>query len=496
MVFALHRIFKKISRSRGIIPIGAALFLIFFPAPLFASAQITEVMYDLEGSDDGREWIEVRNTGTEALDLSGWRFFENNTNHAIAIVSGGAIPPGGYAVIADNSSKFLADWPGFSGVLYDSVFSLINSGELLILRDSSLADVDTLTYDTSIGAAGDGMSLQKEGNGAWVPRDPTPGAHFAENTESQPQPQTQAPPPPSPYSTPTSSASMGGSAPPQSAAPFQSKTISASAEGNRTVFVGADSVFEARVTGVNGKPLKSVRAVWTFGNGDRREGQRVTYTFAYSGVYVVVLDVSNGPYTASDRIIVNATPAPVALVESTDAYVSIENRSDTELDLGGWILATPDGGRFVFPRYTIMLPRKEVHIMRAYTGLDSAQASAITLLYPNEALAASYQSPPIANSQKSAAPQSGAAKKTGAAADFPAAVSVGGASVPKETGESEDLITAPLVTLNQTTPLGATLPPLFGWIAALLALIGITVVGVLFIRGGEYREYTIQEVKE
>lgn len=37
------------------------LLLIFIPFPLFAQVVINEIMYDLEGSDDGREWVEIKN---------------------------------------------------------------------------------------------------------------------------------------------------------------------------------------------------------------------------------------------------------------------------------------------------------------------------------------------------------------------------------------------------------------------------------------------------
>ena len=47
-----------------------------------AQIEITEIMYDVPGSDAGREWIEIHNTGN-TTDLTDWRFFESGSNHKL-----------------------------------------------------------------------------------------------------------------------------------------------------------------------------------------------------------------------------------------------------------------------------------------------------------------------------------------------------------------------------------------------------------------------------
>ena len=74
-----------------------AVFSIFFFIPyiLFAQIEITEIMYDLEGDDDGpdnkqrREWIEIYNSG-DNIDLKDWKLYEAKTNHGID-----SVPEGG-----------------------------------------------------------------------------------------------------------------------------------------------------------------------------------------------------------------------------------------------------------------------------------------------------------------------------------------------------------------------------------------------------------------
>ena len=140
-----------------------------------AAIIFSEVMYDVPGADDGREWIEVANTGTEAVDMTDWKLFENSINHGLAITQGNiVISPGGAAIIADNPQKFLLDWPAFTGTIFDSAFSLSNSGETIAMKDAQSAIISTATYNSSVGAAGDGNSLHSSSD-AWFANVPTPG---------------------------------------------------------------------------------------------------------------------------------------------------------------------------------------------------------------------------------------------------------------------------------------------------------------------------------
>ncbi len=141
-----------------------------------AELLINEVMYDLKtGTDDGREWIEIFNNGNVSVDLASYRFFEADTNHKLILFQGNQnIEAQSYAVIASNPVKFRADWPSFSGTIFDSTFSLGNSGETLALKDKDLNIIDQYVYNSSLGAKGDGKSLQRKVN-FWVAASPTPG---------------------------------------------------------------------------------------------------------------------------------------------------------------------------------------------------------------------------------------------------------------------------------------------------------------------------------
>jgi len=143
--------------------------------PVLGETRITEIMYDLEGSDDGREWIEVYSD--EPINLSKWKFFEGGTNHNIKLIQG-SDTFSGYAVITDDSIKFMSDNPSFSGNLFDSTFSLRNDNETIALKINASDIVFEITYFSESGGKGNGKSLQYYA-GKWCEGMPTPGKENA-----------------------------------------------------------------------------------------------------------------------------------------------------------------------------------------------------------------------------------------------------------------------------------------------------------------------------
>ena len=145
-------------------------------SPRFYPVVINEIMYNPLGSDEGREWIEIFNSGDSLVDLTNWKFYENQTNHTLTAIQGSMIlAAGDYAVIVNSSdkNKFLIDYPNYNGTLLKSSFSLNNSGESIAIKNGDLL-IDEVSYSSSLGADGDGNSLQKINN-KWLAGLPTPG---------------------------------------------------------------------------------------------------------------------------------------------------------------------------------------------------------------------------------------------------------------------------------------------------------------------------------
>ncbi len=98
------------------------------------------------------EWIEVWNKGDGTVDLSSWKFWENNTNHSLKAVSttDSIISPGEFGVICQDGDLFLRDYPNFIGSVLDSSWSILNeSGEEIGLKDEAGNFVEKFTYVSS-----------------------------------------------------------------------------------------------------------------------------------------------------------------------------------------------------------------------------------------------------------------------------------------------------------------------------------------------------------
>lgn len=161
-------IFARFSTVRNI------ALLIFLPLPVVAQVTITEIMYDLsEGSDSGREWIEVY--AIRSVDLGTFKLREHGSSHSIKATAWGALPVWTYAVIADNPEKFSVDHPSYTGILFDSAFSLNNNGEPLSIIDAAGNTIDSVSY-TDASGNGTGDSLQRNpGGNQFDAGIPTPG---------------------------------------------------------------------------------------------------------------------------------------------------------------------------------------------------------------------------------------------------------------------------------------------------------------------------------
>lgn len=127
---------------------GFLLFFLFFPLCAYAADAdiiVTEIAA-YESSD--HEWIELYNKGTESVDLTGWKFVEDGTNHGLAAFRGGMVLAShAYAVIADVAANTAADYPAYAGMLIDSSWTTLNeSGELIGLKNNTGTIIEQFVY--------------------------------------------------------------------------------------------------------------------------------------------------------------------------------------------------------------------------------------------------------------------------------------------------------------------------------------------------------------
>ncbi|MFA5127092.1 MAG: lamin tail domain-containing protein [Patescibacteria group bacterium] len=130
---------------------------------------VSEIMYDDQGSDSGKEWVEVYNAGNETVEIlagsgrQAWRFYDGS-NHTIDLIQGtSTIASQEFFILASDADQFLSDHPGFSGTVFDTVMSLSNSSSTVALSfDGGSSQTILASYDAAWGAGGDGYTLEKK----------------------------------------------------------------------------------------------------------------------------------------------------------------------------------------------------------------------------------------------------------------------------------------------------------------------------------------------
>lgn len=443
--------------TRSLKSSGFVLVLLMIPAPAFAGVVITEIMYNLEGADSNREWIEVTNVGSAPVGLNGYRFFESDTNHRLEVVQGSAqLAAGASAVIADDAEQFRSDWPDYSGMLFDSSFALKNTGETLTIRDPGLNDLDSVTYSPDWGADGTGESLQLSGSD-WIAAAPTPGTtgdvpqesagtqQSAENTDSE----------------------QSGPLRPRIEPEFY-----ADAGGDRTVIAGADTTYTGVGLTPDGEELTKVEFIWNFGNGEMKRGREVIHHYDYPGTYRVFLTVASGKTTASDAIRVRAVAPNVGVSDESADFVELTNHSDRELDLSGWFLA--HGNReFRLPENTYILPDTSVRIASEASGI----AGSAILLFPNGEPVPPPENEPTTDAPEETNTPVRAQQRTAAHNTAPESAPPR-QNVPseEETDSSHIAAVATAQAAPSQGPAGGE-EPLWPWLAAVLGVVGVGVVG-------------------
>lgn len=386
-------------------------YLVFLLAALSHSANaesslvITEIMYNPVGVDDGRtvdggtyfshEWVEIFNTSGETIDLTGWKF-NDGENHILNVPpeKGGqgsmAIPPGGYAILAEDALTFLNDHPGFSGTVIDTLLNLTNTSKTISLIDPDGNTVDSVTYQNSWGGSENDYTIEKTDSG-WRESPTvggTPGTANISSGTSSPPPQNTEPP--------------QEQNPPQSSSPSQTQPANqapkAKAKADKTeVVIGENITFDASESADVDKD--ELTFIWNFGDEDRSQKETVTHSYNEPGTYNVVLLVSDGELEAYDFLTITVTkpnysaqifinefiPNPIGS-DTDNEWIELINESNEEVNLSGWQLDDEEGGSnpFMIPEGTkigantfLVLPRPQTKIALNNDG------DKVRLIWPN-----------------------------------------------------------------------------------------------------------------
>lgn len=353
----------------------------FILIPFFANAKvvINEIMYDLDGADSDREWVEIYNDSDTDTDLSNWKFYDGS-NHVLnePPKNGGrgslVIPAHEYAIFSANAAVFLSEHLDYSGILIDTVMNLNNLNAILKLIDKDMNEIDSISYNKDMGASGDGNSLQKI-NSVWVASMPTLAM---KNSNNQFLNQDN-------LEIETKEKSIISQQTEKSVMWLTEPQIYANAGKDKTVVVGSEIEFSGKCLGLNGVLLTNGRYLWNFGDGAFSEGQKVKHVYHYPGEYIAVLNVSSGEYASSDAVNIKIIPNELKIIEANKDFIKIQNDSKADLDISGWIVRN-ENKEFKFPTATFIKAVSSL-ILSSEISRIVYETGAVQLLYSNGSLA-------------------------------------------------------------------------------------------------------------
>lgn len=321
------------------------IFCLLYGASTFAaSISITEIMYDLEGSDSAREWVEIYNNSGSSIDLTKYKFFESGSAHNITHYEGtNDLTNGAYAVIADNPTNFLNDNPNFpKSNLYDSSFSLANDkGESLAIKDANGNIVFEITYNVDLGANGDGKSLQQNNLGSWTADLLTPGNGLTSNNQNNNDLSNN-----NVDNTAKNTTISGTAFTPYSKDP----TMQLNIESLKTNIVGKFTNFKPTLYGYGGENINQGIFIWNFGDGQTMtvdSNKPIDHIYNFPGNYIVSCSYKYASWypktVVTGKTKISIVDSPIVLKElylTPTPAVLIDNTKDGEYDISGYIIQT------------------------------------------------------------------------------------------------------------------------------------------------------------
>jgi hypothetical protein len=126
--------------------------------PTSGKIEVSELMINpFMALDTDGEWLELHNTGSQPVDLSGWTLKDGGSDKHV-ISTSLVVPAGGYVVLGRSTSKLLN---GGAPVQYSygTSFSLANTSDEVILLDKAGTTVDSIPYSTTSWTVPLGASL-------------------------------------------------------------------------------------------------------------------------------------------------------------------------------------------------------------------------------------------------------------------------------------------------------------------------------------------------
>lgn len=111
------------------------------------SVIINEINYNSAADVDTEDWIEIYNTSSSNIDISGWKIKDSNDDNEFVFKASTILNAGAYLVIVRDLDDFKLVFPNVTNVVDSIDFNFSNAGELVRLYNASAVLIDQVEYD-------------------------------------------------------------------------------------------------------------------------------------------------------------------------------------------------------------------------------------------------------------------------------------------------------------------------------------------------------------
>ncbi|MDB5254939.1 MAG: competence protein ComEA [Candidatus Nomurabacteria bacterium] len=354
---------------------------LLLPCVAFGDVKINEVAWMGTTKSQYSEWIELYNSGEEAISLTGWKLYKDG--NSVLYTLSKSIAAHGYLLIerttasAPDAVEGISDESGPFGAS-----GLRNTGENVSLKDSKGNVVDTLSFSSGwpAGEAASGKTMQWDGTG-WITAEGTPDA--ANVTVTDVVSETTSNPAPSDDTENTTAASAGNKTLNKSVtmkAPPVLKKPTLAATVPKNIFQGVSDEYSASFENADAIKNPLGYFYWNMGDGTTYIQQTlslVPHAYHYAGTYTVSLSYYLSP-SASKPILQSIVSAivtkPLATVEAMDddAALRITNNTSKTMDIGQWPITMTEGIRSM-PGMTMIGAKASIVISAQTLGVSAVR---------------------------------------------------------------------------------------------------------------------------
>ena len=398
--------------------------------------KISEIMYDPDGADTGREWVEIYNDETGPVSVSEYKLNEAlsvgaaGSNHTI--IGGDILASHQYAVIVEDINKFKVDYPSYAGIIYRASYGpLSNSvGENVSLRikpsgasDYSIVsdyNYDNFAKNTAFVSGHTVCNMAVETSILdWHECSATPGyanvSISGGTTDSTSGASGNGGGTASSTSTSTSSSTPSN----DGSSSYQVSNVAVGVNyyipnpnlyikvgdmtvesiKDKNVIAGAEFSLIVRAYNQNGTVVSNPKYYWSMGDGGYFEGEKIKYIYHIPGEYDYTVEAGNeNSYSMYRGKIIVHEPSKIKIVEAstTANQIKIKNDNEGEIELGNYILKDNINNKnYKIPRNTFVKANKEIKLNGYALGFVSTSSDNYSLLTPNGNILNQYIRPKI-----------------------------------------------------------------------------------------------------